>query len=109
MTDTASETSEQTSVRPAKAHLAAARAFVGRHGGPTRAVVERIGRAGARVVLIGQDGALGDVVVPDVETGNALVEAVGDLEHAEWDADTVGAAVIGPEHRRRMAGPRARR
>ncbi len=109
MTDTASETSDQTAARPGKAHLTAARTFVGEHGRPTRAVVERIGRAGARVVLVGQDGALGDVVVPDVETGNALVEAVGDLESAEWDADTVGATVIGPEHRRRMAGPRARR
>ncbi|WP_019810604.1 hypothetical protein, partial [Saccharomonospora halophila] len=75
MTDTASETSDRTAARPGKAHLTAARVFVGEHGGPTRAVVERIGRAGARVVLVGRDGALGDVVVPDVETGNALVEA----------------------------------
>ena len=74
-----------------------------------KAVVQRIGRAGARVLLVGGDGALGDVVVPSVETGEALIEAVEGLERSEWDADTVAATVIGPEHRRRMAGPLARR
>ena len=72
--------------------------------GPSRAVVENIGRAGARVVLVGADGALGDVVVPSPESGEALVEAVENLELAQWDAETVQAAKIGAEHRRRMAG-----
>ncbi|WP_019814792.1 phosphatase PAP2 family protein [Saccharomonospora saliphila] len=109
VTDTATETTEQSPSRPGKAQLAAARAFVAEHGDPARAVVERLGRAGARVVLVGQDGALGDVVVPSVETGEALIAAVEELTAAEWDADTVGATAIGAEHRRRMAGPRARR
>ena len=65
--------------------------------------------AGARVLLVGADGALGDVVVPSVETGEALIEAVEGVERSEWDADTVGATKIGAAHRRRMAGPLARR
>lgn len=89
---------------PTRAQLAAARDFVKRHGTPSRAVVENIGRAGARVVLVGADGALGDVVVAGVETGDALVAAVADLEPAEWDSETVQATKIGAEHRRRMAG-----
>jgi len=97
------ETSEET-VAPSSAQLTAARKFVKAHGKPSRAVVENIGRAGARVVLVGADGALGDVVVPSVATGEALVEAVEDLSPATWDAETVKQTKIGPEHRRKMAG-----
>lgn len=102
------ESTEKTPAEPTKAQLSAARAFVTEHGSPTRAVVERIGSMGARVVLVGADGAMGDVVVPSPETGAALVEAIDDVEAAEWDSDTVNATAIGAEHRRRMAGPRAR-
>jgi hypothetical protein len=96
--------SEETVVPPSSAQLGAARKFVKAHGKPSRAVVENIGRAGARVVLVGADGAMGDVVVPSAATGEALIEAVEDLEAASWDAETVKATKIGPEHRRKMAG-----
>ncbi|KDN17016.1 hypothetical protein [Amycolatopsis rifamycinica] len=98
-----SESSEAV-VPPTSAQLGAARKFVKAHGKPSRAVVENIGRAGARVVLVGADGALGDVVVPSVATGEALIEAVEDLAPATWDAETVNQTKIGPEHRRKMAG-----
>lgn len=83
--------------------------FVAEHGKPARAVVEPIGRAGARVVLVGADGALGDVLVRDVPTGEALVAAAAEVEQHEWDRETTAAVKIGARHRRRMAGPRARR
>lgn len=54
---------EETEETPTARQLAAARDFVARHGKPSRAVVENIGRVGARVVLVGADGALGDVLV----------------------------------------------
>jgi hypothetical protein len=92
---------------PRKA-VAAANSFVGKHGRNTRAVVENLGQAGARVVLVGEDGMLGDVMVSDVATGEALVDAVDGLTAGEWDAETTAALKIGPAHRRRMAGPRAR-
>ncbi|WP_092533821.1 hypothetical protein [Amycolatopsis arida] len=98
------EQTEKATPEPTEAQLDAARGFVERHGKPARGVVEYIGRVGARVVLVGADGALGDVIVPDVATGEALVAAVPDLEPAEWDAETVNSTAIGPEHRRRMAG-----
>ncbi|NIJ11749.1 H+/gluconate symporter-like permease [Saccharomonospora amisosensis] len=100
---------EQTPAEPTSRQLAVARAFVAEHGKPAKAVVERIGRAGARVVLVGADGALGDVIVPSPQAGDALVEAVDELEPAVWDAETVAATVIGARHRYRMAGPLARR
>lgn len=84
--------------------LASARGFVSQHGKPSRAVVENVGRAGVRVVLVGADGAMGDVFVSDKDTADALVDAVDDLDAATWDAETTGAAKIGWEHRRRMAG-----
>lgn len=89
---------------PTAKQLTTARRFVAEHGKPSKAVVENIGRAGARVVLIGHDGALGDIVVPTPGTGQQLVEIVEDLEPAEWDAETVNSTRIGPGHRRRMAG-----
>ncbi len=99
------ETEEKTeNSTPTSRQVAAARDFVKRHGKPSRAVVENIGRVGARVVLVGADGALGDVVVASTAAGDALIEAVEDLEPAEWDSDTVKATKIGAEHRRRMAG-----
>ncbi|ASR36846.1 hypothetical protein BAY61_19700 [Prauserella marina] len=108
-TENTQDAKDSTDTAPSRAQLAAARAFVAEHGKPSRAVVERIGRAGARVVLVGADGALGDVVVPSEETGAALVEAVDDLEAATWDADTVNSTSIGAAHRRKMAGPLAKR
>lgn len=101
-------TATEETTAPARKAIAAAKAFVSAHGDSTRAVVENLGQPGARVVLIGQDGRIGDVVVPDVATGNALVEAVEGLSAHEWDADTVAAVKIGAAHRRKMAGPRAR-
>ena len=99
---------KQDTAKPAPKAVAAATAFVRAHGDSARAVVENLGRAGARVVLVGADGMLGDVMVADVETGEALVEAVDGLTAAEWDGETAGALKIGGAHRRRMAGPRAR-
>lgn len=102
------ESTEKTPAEPTKAQLSAARGFVAEHGTPTKGVVERIGSMGARVVLVGADGAMGDVVAASPESGAALIEAIDDIEAAEWDAETVNATVIGAEHRRKMAGPRAR-
>jgi hypothetical protein len=83
----------------------AARGFVRKHG-PSKAVVEPMGVAGARVVLVGADGAMGDVLVASTEAADALVAAVDGLEPGEWDADTVNATRIGPAHRNKMAGRR---
>lgn len=88
--------------KPSRRQVASARGFVRTHGKPSRAVVEPIGRRGARVVLVGADGAMGDVLVESVEVGEALVTTVEDLQKADWDAEIVNAAVIGPAHRRKM-------
>lgn len=100
---------EGEAARPSERELAAVRGFVAAHGKQVRAVVEHIGNAGARVVLVGEDGAMGDVVVHGgVPVAEALVAAT-EVESATWDSSTVAATKIGSKHRRAMAGPRARR
>lgn len=99
---TAAEKSEDAATPPPRKAVARAAGFVGEHGGSARAVVENLGQAGARIVLVGSDGALGDVMVADVTTGRSVVEAVDELTDSEWDTETTAALRIGPEHRRRM-------
>ncbi|APU14556.1 MULTISPECIES: hypothetical protein [Actinoalloteichus] len=89
------------------AAVSAARRFLADHGKTARAVVAHLGRTGARVTLVGEDGALGDVIVADVATGTALCEQVEGLTVSDWDRDTTAALTIGPAHRNRMAGRRA--
>ena len=101
--------SEQTVTAAPSRTVAVVNAFVAEHGDPTRAVIQYMGNAGVRLTLVGSDGALGDVVVADVATAEAVCAAVDGVQVSEWDRETIAATVIGPEHRRKMAGPRARR
>lgn len=107
MAEDAQSTAEKTTAPP-RNKVASARAFAKAHGGSARAVVENIGQSGARVVLIGEDGTFGDVVVGTAEQATALVEQLEELSAHEWDTETTGQLAISTEHRKRMAGPRAR-
>lgn len=107
--DEGNDTQAAASAPPQKA-VKSATGFVGQHGGSARAVVENLGhQAGARIVLVGDDGALGDVLVADVATAESVVGAVEGLQLSDWDADTTAALQIGPEYRRRMARSHASR
>jgi hypothetical protein len=69
---------ETTPSTPAPAAaVAAMKAFAAAHGGSATAVVEYLGRSGARIVLVGADGAWGDQVVADVAAARAACEAAG--------------------------------
>jgi hypothetical protein len=105
---TAADKDTERTATPSAKTIATAKAFVDEHGGAARAVVENLGRAGARIVLIGEDGRFGDLLVRDVAAGAALVAAVDGLSSHEWDGATTAALQIGAKHRRKMAGPRAR-
>ncbi|MGU3294535.1 hypothetical protein [Williamsia sp. M5A3_1d] len=99
-------TSEQAGgdVRIARGTLAAVTRFVRRNGGSAKAVVEPIGADGVRVLLVGDNGVMGDQVVDDVVTANALVERVAGLEAAEWDRDLSSVATPRDGHHAKMAG-----
>lgn len=96
------EPKESRTEAPTRRQRSAVRAFIAAHGTPARAVVAPVGRKGARVVLVGDDGAMGDVMVSSISAGEALTEAVDELARADWDAETVNRTAIGSAHRRRM-------
>jgi len=69
-----------------------------------RAVVQFVGEGATRITLVGTDGGvLGDVVVRDVETADAVV-AASDAEAAEWDRELAGAVTLPAGLRKKMAG-----
>lgn len=85
--------------------VSSVRGFVGREGGSAKAVLQPIGQAGVRITLVGEDGGiLGDRVVPDIATANAVVDALPDVATAEWDRELTSAANVRPSHWRKMAG-----
>ncbi|MCW4353173.1 hypothetical protein ONR57_07665 [Hoyosella sp. YIM 151337] len=84
--------------------LPAVREFIKDHGGSAKAVLQNLGRIGVRITLVGADGVMGDQVVPNMEAAKAVVDAVPDLEAAEWDRELTSTATPAPEHARRMAG-----
>lgn len=80
------------------------REFLAAHGGKASVVVQPIGRIGVRLTLVGADGILGDQVVPDLATADAVVAAVPKLESAEWDRALTSVVTPAPGHARKMAG-----
>lgn len=85
--------------------VSAIKKFVAREGGEATAVIQAIGAAGVRITLVGKDGGiLGDRVVDDVVTAQAVVDAVDGLSVGEWDRALVSSTTVKPSHYRKMAG-----
>lgn len=86
--------------------LVAVRGFVAREGGSAKAVLQPIGAAGVRVTLVGESGGvLGDRVVADLATAEAVVDAVKGLEAAEeWDRELISTVTPKKGHYAKMAG-----
>lgn len=84
----------------AVAHL---RAFVADHGGHAVAIVQYVGRSGARIVAIAPDGAFGDAMTSSVEAGSEVCRRVG-LPVRTWDRELTSLITPSPADRVRMAG-----
>ncbi len=80
--------------------------YVQRQGGAATAVLQPVGEAGVRITLVGGDGGiLGDRVVRDEATAQAVVDAVEGLTLSdEWTRELVSTATVKPSHWRKMAG-----
>ncbi|MFD4986960.1 hypothetical protein [Streptomyces sp. NPDC058374] len=78
-------------------------AFAGAHGG-AEAQIAYLGEEGARIVLVGDDGAWGDVVVPSMEVARAATEKAGVTVHEEFGGEFAAKVVTGPYEWSRMAG-----
>ncbi|WP_027347018.1 hypothetical protein [Hamadaea tsunoensis] len=62
--------------------------FAAAHGGAT-AVIEYVGRRGARIVLVGTDGGWGDLVAPTTQVARAACEQAGVEVENGWERELV--------------------
>ncbi|MER5768416.1 hypothetical protein [Streptomyces sp. NPDC001985] len=78
-------------------------AFSRSHGG-AEAQLAHLGQAGTRIVLVGEDGAWGDLVAPDHAIATAAVEKAGLTVHESFDGALAAKVRTGPYEWTRMAG-----
>ena len=102
-TGTAATVTEEPS-RTDAAQVEQLRAFVGRHGGSGTAVINYLGRVGARVVVVAADGAFGDAVVSTLQAAADVCERAGIPVADEWDRRLSASVTPSAADRRRMAG-----
>lgn len=60
--------------------------FAGGHGG-AQAVIEYVGRRGARIVLVGEDGEWSDQFASGTDVARAACEAAGVPINNEWERE----------------------
>jgi hypothetical protein len=68
--------------------VAGLREFAGAHGG-AKGVVEYVGRRGARIVLVGNDGAWGDQFASSTDIARAACERAGITVENEWERELI--------------------
>ncbi|MFF3455984.1 hypothetical protein ACFYXH_17030 [Streptomyces sp. NPDC002730] len=78
-------------------------AFTKAHGG-AEGQLEYIGQAGTRIVLVGEDGAWGDLVAPSHPIAQAAAEKAGITLHESFDGEFAAKVRTGPYEWTRMAG-----
>ncbi|MFH8975536.1 hypothetical protein [Streptomyces sp. NPDC017890] len=78
-------------------------AFAKAHGG-AEAQVAYLGERGARIVLVGEDGAWGDLVARSHEAARRAVEKSGITVHDDFDGEFAAKVETGPYEWSRMAG-----
>lgn len=78
--------------KPDRSGAAAAvrlRAFVTRHGVGCVAVINHVGRMGARIVVIAPSGEYGDALAPSQAVAESVCAAIG-LPIRDWDREISG-------------------
>jgi poly-gamma-glutamate capsule biosynthesis protein CapA/YwtB (metallophosphatase superfamily) len=79
-------------------------AFAKSHGGAAEGQIAYIGEAGARIVLVGENGEWGDLVAPTYDIARSAVERSGITTHESFDGDLAGKVRTGRYEWSRMAG-----
>lgn len=62
------------------------REFTAAHDGAT-AVIEHVGRRGARIVLVGADGAFGEAPAPATDVARAACQVAGVAVENSWERE----------------------
>jgi hypothetical protein len=78
-------------------------AFAGSHGG-AEGTIAYIGETGTRIVLVGQDGAWGDLMAPSHEIAQRTVVLAGITVHDDFHGELAAKMRTGPYEWKRMAG-----
>jgi hypothetical protein len=68
--------------------VAELKSFAAGHGGAT-AVIEYLGRRGARIVLLGEDGVWGEQFMESTDVARAACERAGVALTNEWERELV--------------------
>ncbi|WP_426501778.1 hypothetical protein [Streptomyces sp. D54] len=103
------QTSRTDARKAARAERRAARlahqigAFAKEHGG-AEGQLAYLGQAGARIVLVGEDGAWGDLVAPNYAVAENAAAKSGITMHEEFDGEFALKVRTGPYEWSRMAG-----
>ncbi|GIJ11793.1 hypothetical protein ACFFMR_32045 [Micromonospora andamanensis] len=80
-------TADQTASEPASNGLVAGiKSFAAEHGG-AKAVIEYVGKRGARIVLVGSDGAWGDQFAEDTVTAREACAQAGVAVENAWERE----------------------
>lgn len=78
--------------------------FLSEHGGTANAVIQPVGEGSVRITLVGEDGVLGDQVVDDLATANAVVAAFDNVTVSEWERSVTSIVTPRQGHFAKMAG-----
>ncbi|HEY8534764.1 MAG TPA: hypothetical protein VIL44_13010 [Micromonospora sp.] len=81
-----SDTTLTTDVEVPSALVASIRAFAAEHGG-AKAVVEYVGKRGARIVLVGADGVWGDQFASGTDVARAACQRAGVAVENTWERE----------------------
>jgi hypothetical protein len=68
--------------------VAGLKSFAGDHGG-ARAVIEYVGRRGARIVLVGEDGVWADQFAPATDVARSACVDAGVLVENAWERELI--------------------
>src|SRR6476661_1708674 len=68
--------------------VAGLKSFAAGHGGAT-AVIEYVGRRGARIVLVGEDGEWADVAASSTDIARQACESAGVAIQNEWERELI--------------------
>ena len=66
--------------------VAGLKSFAAAHGG-AKAIIEYVGRRGARIVLVGEDGAWGDQFAPDTDVARQACATAGIVVENSWSGN----------------------
>lgn len=103
-TDTEKSDATPSAPELPKSTVKAITTFVADHGGSASAVIQPVGVAGVRITLVGADGILGDQVVADLATANAVVASFDNVTVAEWERELTSIVTPQKGHFAKMAG-----